>query len=239
MIGVFDSGVGGLTVYRAIRSYAPKADIIYLGDTKHAPYGNKTKDEVKELAKENIKKLLDEGATEIVSACNSISISLDGPLLDASGLSSKEIIEMVGPTVQDIKQREEQVVLLCATQITIDSGVYQEKLSAVGKKVIELPLPDLVSYIESGKSEEEIKKLLEKYKGEKDVSSAEIVLLGCTHFPLVQNLFEEVFGLPAYNPAFAVAKEVLAKFNCDGEGKEKILFSKETRQTQEYTKRTP
>lgn len=239
MIGVFDSGLGGLTVYKAIRAYAPKADLIYFGDTKNAPYGNKSKEEVKKLAAESIQKLVDEGATEIVSACNSISISLDAPLLDTLNLSPERTIEMVEPTVQDLKNNSASTILLCATQITIDSGVYQKKLSNIGKKVIELPLPDLVSYIESGKSEEEIKKLLEKYKEGANIFPAELILLGCTHYPLVQNLFEEVFSLPTYNPAASVAKEVLTKFNCEGEGREKILFSKDTTQTELYTKRTP
>tara|TARA_B100000745_G_scaffold299235_1_gene249590 strand:- start:4549 stop:5268 length:720 start_codon:yes stop_codon:yes gene_type:complete len=239
MIGVFDSGLGGLTVFNAIRTYAPKADLVYFGDTKNAPYGNKTKEEVKKLAAESIQKLMDEGAVEIVSACNSISISLDAPLLTSLSLSKENIIEMVGPTIQDLKNREEKNILLCATQITIDSGVYQDRLKGIGKKVEELPLPELVSYIESGKNREEVQKLLEKYKQAQGQVSADLILLGCTHYPLVADVFEEVFSIPTYNPANAVAREVLSRFNCDGEGKEKISFSKETKQTQRYTKRTP
>jgi len=239
MIGVFDSGLGGLTVLDAIRAYAPKADIVYFGDTKNAPYGNKTREEVRALTIAGIQKLLDEGATQIVSACNSVSISLDSPILDALSLDSDDVIEMVGPTVRALKEKNETRILLCATAITIASGVYQERLTNIGKKVTELPLPLLVSYIESGKSREDIENLLQKHSREKDFSKQDLLLLGCTHFPLVEESFKKVFSLPVYNSASAVAREVAAKFNCEGSGNVQYLFSKETNQTKIYTKRTP
>lgn len=238
MIGVFDSGLGGLTVLDAIRAYAPKADLLYFGDTKNAPYGNRTREEVRRLTINGVQKLLDEGATQIVSACNSVSISLDAPILDALSLDADDIIEMVGPTVRALKERDENRILLCATAITIASGVYQEKLTNIGKEITELPLPLLVSYIESGKSTEDIEKLLQKYISEKDISKQDLVLLGCTHFPLVEESFKKVFSIPIYNPASAVAREVAAKFNSEGNGSVQYLFSKETKQTKAYTKRT-
>ena len=239
MIGVFDSGLGGLTVLDVIRAYAPKADIVYFGDTKNAPYGNKTREEVRALTITGIQKLLDEGATQIVSACNSVSISLDLPILDALSLDSDDVIEMVGPTVRALKEKKETRILLCATAITIASGVYQERLTNIGKEVTELPLPLLVSYIESGRSTEDVEKLLQKYLSGQDIQEQDLILLGCTHFPLVEESFKKVFSPPVYNPASAVAREVVAKFNCEGSGNIQYLFSKETKQTKAYTKRTP
>lgn len=236
MIGVFDSGLGGLTVLEAIRRYAPKADIVYFGDTKNAPYGNKTKEEVKKLTILGIQKLLDVGATEIVSACNSVSISLDPSMLSVLSLSPEDIIEMIGPTVRDLKDRPEKNIRICATLLTIDSGVYQARLSDIGKSVTEMPLPELVSYIEAGK---EVAPLLKKYFAGIDTAKEDLILLGCTHFPLVEESFREVCSVHTYNPASAVAREVASQFSCEGSGSTTYLFSKETPQTREYTKRTP
>src|SRR3984885_15488343 len=99
MIGVFDSGVGGLTVLRAMRDAFPSIDVVYFGDTKNAPYGERSREELSLLTTEGIRLLLDRGATDIVSACNSTSASLAISLYDALSLSPKQLIEMVGPTV--------------------------------------------------------------------------------------------------------------------------------------------
>lgn len=241
MIGVFDSGIGGLSVLRAIRTRSPQADIVYFGDTKNAPYGNKSEEEVKKLSIENIQKLFSEGATEIVSACNSISIALDAPLLSTLSLSEHNFIEMVEPTVSAIKERKERSILLCATNVTIHSGMYQRSFAGLGKQVVTLPMPELVKYIESGKDKEDIKTLLHSYFKTVDLSKHELILLGCTHYPLVLDLFEEVLeelhaSVLVYNPSAAVAAEVAIKFNCEGGGKTTLLFSKETEQTKKTQK---
>src|SRR5262249_29124782 len=99
MIGIFDSGVGGLTVLHAIRQNLPSADVLYFGDTKNAPYGEKSREKLSDLTTANIKFLLEHGATNIVSACNSVSASLAISLFDAFDLKPQQLIEMVGPTV--------------------------------------------------------------------------------------------------------------------------------------------
>src|SRR3989344_6076418 len=99
MIGVFDSGVGGLTVLKAMRDVYPSIDVVYFGDTKNSPYGKKSGKELSALTVAGIRFLLEHGATTLVSACNSVSASLAVSLYDVLSIKSSQLIEMVGPTV--------------------------------------------------------------------------------------------------------------------------------------------
>src|SRR3989344_2861097 len=134
MIGIFDSGAGGLTVLRAIREVLPTADVVYFGDIKNAPYGNRSREELAVLTVNAIKLLQENGATNIVSACNSVSASLAVSLYDALSLSPPALIEMVGPTVAYFKGSTARLVL-CATEATIHSGIYQNGFRMVGKEI--------------------------------------------------------------------------------------------------------
>src|SRR5262249_29763383 len=121
MIGIFDSGSGGLTVLKAIREEMPSADITYFGDIKNAPYGSKTNAELSALTVKAIELLKSRGAESVVSACNSVSASLAVSLFDALSLSPERLIEMVGPTVSSFKGSNART-LLVATPATIQSG---------------------------------------------------------------------------------------------------------------------
>src|ERR1700753_3846841 len=105
MIGIFDSGVGGLTVLRALRARMPRADVVYFGDTKHAPYGNRSREDIVSLTKDAFALLRREGADSIVSACNSVSVTLALPL------ASERVVEMVGPTVRALSGSEKRIGL--------------------------------------------------------------------------------------------------------------------------------
>ena len=118
MIGIFDSGSGGLTVLRAIRERMPSADIVYFGDIKNAPYGTKSQHELSALTFAAFKLLIKEGSTSVVSACNSASTTLAVSLLDAGDISPDRVIEMVGPTVRALKHTDADI-LIAATPATI------------------------------------------------------------------------------------------------------------------------
>src|SRR4051812_29736626 len=122
MIGIFDSGSGGLTVLKAIRDVLPSADVLYMGDIKNAPYGSRSREELSKLTVEAIKLLQARGANRIVSACNSVSASLAVSIFDIFSLDSTQLIEMVGPTVASFKGSNARI-LLCATPATVDSGI--------------------------------------------------------------------------------------------------------------------
>lgn len=208
MIGVFDSGSGGLTVVKAIRERLPSADILYFGDLKNMPYGTKSPKELSALTFGAFRRLIAEGATSIVSACNSASTTLAVSLLDAGEISPERVIEMVGPTVRALKHADAHI-LLAATPATIASGLYQSAFSMIGKEVGVLAYPNLGRLIESGASEEEIER---EIKAGLDTVPRDfrILVLACTHYPLVRDIFERVLGdsVLVFDPAEAVAERV-------------------------------
>ena len=93
MIGIFDSGVGGLNVASAIRKHAPRADFVYFGDLANAPFGPKSSDELFGITLRAMQFLREQGADEIVAACNSVSVSVIRPLMDAFGIQGTQVIE--------------------------------------------------------------------------------------------------------------------------------------------------
>lgn len=208
MIGIFDSGSGGLTVLRAIRDVMPSADVIYLGDIKNAPYGSKSREELSRLTIDGIRFLLDRGAGSIVSACNSVSASLAVSLFDALSIAPAHLIEMVGPTVSYLRHSPGRI-LIAATPATIDSGIYQNAFRMVGKSVEVLPIPDLAGAIEFGKPQEEIERIVRQALQGKE-GAYDVLVLACTHYPLVRSLFERVAGpgVAVFDPAVAVAERV-------------------------------
>lgn len=233
MIGIFDSGSGGLSVLRAIRARAPQCDVVYFGDLKNAPYGNKSREELGALTVLGIQKLIDSGATEIVSACNSVSVSIVLPMFDILNIPRANIIEMVGPTVASFRDLSGAHVLVVATRATIDSGVYQQGLRLIGVTADGVALPDLVPLIEKGESYEDMYAMvmhtLAPYRDERYTH----LILGCTHFPLVREVFEAVLrglgsSLELVDPAHAVADAVLARFDTNGEGHTNLIVSAES-----------
>lgn len=209
MIGIFDSGSGGLTVLKAIRERMPSADIVYFGDIKHAPYGSRSSAELSRLTFASLKLLIDRGATNIVSACNSVSGSLAVSLFDTSDISSDHLIEMVGPTVRYFKHADSKI-LLCATPATIQSEIYQNAFSMMDKDIQTLAIPELAGAIEFGASQEEIEKIIVSAFASVPKASYTAVILACTHYPLVLPLFKKVLGdkVLICDPAEAVAERV-------------------------------
>jgi len=216
MIGVFDSGVGGLTVLKAMRNVFPSIDVVYFGDTKNAPYGPRSREELSVLTAEGIRFLLDHGATNIVSACNSVSASLAVSLYDALSLSPQQLIEMVGPTVAAFKalpadrQGARERVALCATEATVHSGIYQNAFHMIGLDIQAFAIPELAGAIEAGESESVIDAMVAD--AFKDISrdSFDVLVLGCTHYPLALSSFRKILGdsIELFDPAEALAARV-------------------------------
>lgn len=227
MIGIFDSGAGGLTVLRAIKEEMPSSDIIYFGDIKHAPYGERSRKELSELTVNAIRLLQKRGATSIVSACNSVSASLAVSLYDALALAPDRLIEMVGPTVSAL--RSVDGILLAATPATIESGIYQNAFSLVGKDIATLPLAGLAGAIEFGR-EQEVEEIIMKAFQNIQLGSYRVLVLACTHYPLALGAFRKAIGdSPIFDPANAVAARVKTQLwpREVGEGKLQVVLSAE------------
>lgn len=236
MIGILDSGSGGLSVLSALRKELPSSDVVYFGDIKNAPYGSKTRRELSQLTVAALERLKCQGAERIVSACNSVSASLAVSLFDAFDIKPESLIEMVGPTVSCFREVEARVAL-CATPATVKSGMYENAFHMIGQDTLSIAIPDLARAIEFGASEDEIKAIIEAalkpYKGGFDV-----LILACTHYPLVRGLFEEVLGtgVDIFDPAEAVAQRAKQLFWPQevGYGTTRFLVSQQSDQFENF-----
>lgn len=230
MIGIFDSGSGGLTVLKAIREVMPSTDILYFGDIKNAPYGSKSNSELSVLTVRAIELLQKRGANSIVSACNSVSASLAVSLFDALSLTPDSLIEMVGPAVSYFKNSSARL-LLAATPATIQSEIYQNAFRMIGKEVEAIAVPDLAAAIEFGSSEEEIEQIIrDVFKGVQ-LENFDAVVLACTHYPLVTHVFKRVLGaVHLFDPAVAVGERVKRKLwpREVGDGTTHFIISKDS-----------
>lgn len=231
MIGIFDSGCGGLTVLRAIRNRLPSVDIVYFGDTKHAPYGGKSREELSLRTIEAIQLLQSRGATSIVSACNSVSASLAISLFDTLSFSPDRLIEMVGPTASAFRDSDARI-LLCATAATVDSEIYQNAFHMLGKDIKTVVIPELAGAIERSAPPQEIEDSIRTAFTAVDTGAFDVLVLACTHYPLVADVFRRVLGdvIAIVDPAEYVAERVERKFwpREVGDGKTTFLLSAES-----------
>ncbi len=215
MIGLFDSGSGGLSVLSALRKCAPRADIAYFGDIKNAPYGIRSSAELAALTVAGIEILKSMGATEIVSACNSVSQSvLDGAAGDMP------YVEMSAPTASYMRVHQGARTLLIATPATVDSRMYEKALGGV--VLDSLAIAELAGAIEFGRSREEITHIVQSAFAERRGEKYDCLILGCTHYPLVRDVIEKEaqgLGNPAIiDPAESVADVVARRFDVEGSG---------------------
>ena len=232
MIGIFDSGSGGLTVLKAIREQMPSADILYFGDIKNAPYGEKSRVELSRLTVNSIRVLQARGATSIVSACNSVSASLAISLFDVLGLAQQNLIEMVGPTVSSFKDFKKPI-LLAATPATIFSELYQNAFQMLGIEIDTVAIPKLAGAIEFGISTIDQERLIAAVFATRDMKKYGALILACTHYPLALVSFRKVLGdVPFFDPAEAVASRVKRQLwpREVGDGKLRLLVSRDTPQ---------
>lgn len=209
MIGIFDSGSGGLTVLKALREVLPSADVVYFGDIKNVPYGSKSPEALLELVVGGMQRLRERGATKLVFACNSVSASAALSLVDATGIDPVHIIEMVGPTVSYLKASDYRIAL-CATPATIRSGIYQSAFRLAGKEITAVSIPDLAPLIEFAAPPGEVEKAIADAFINIDLSACDVLVLACTHYPLATEHFVAVLPkhLVLFDPAVAVAERV-------------------------------
>jgi glutamate racemase len=196
MIGVFDSGVGGLTVVRALLARRPDLPLVYLGDTARAPYGPKTPETVRRYAEEAVRFLLHEGAEAIVIACNTAS-ALAAEHLRAQ-FPGVPFFEVVQPAVDAAlaATRTGRVGVL-ATRATVASGVYEARIRAArpDAQVISVAAPLLVPLVEEGWLDTpETFAIVEHYVAPLLAEGVDTVILGCTHYPMIRNVIAAKLG---------------------------------------------
>ena len=196
-IGIFDSGIGGLTVANAISKAMPNETLIYFGDTAHLPYGEKSKDLIKEYSLGISQFLLEnKNCKAIVIACNTASAAAYEYLRDThKGVFP--IINVIDPIVEELVSDEAvNRIGLIATNTTIESGVYQEKLARrkPGALVKALATPLLVPMIEEGYAHDNISHtLISNYLSNQALEDIDALILGCTHYPIIKEEINEYY----------------------------------------------
>ena len=182
-VGVFDSGMGGLTVLKSLINKYPNNHYIYFGDTLNLPYGNKSIDELKKLASKIIEFLIEKKVDIIVIACGTISSNCYQYLKEKYDIP---IYDILTPTLEYLKENKLANTCVIATSNTIKSGIFNELTD------IQIECPLFVPLIESGKiNSDEMNDALNEYLNNKKVDN---LIFGCTHYPLLKDKIEEYLG---------------------------------------------
>lgn len=194
-IGVFDSGIGGLTVVRALRELLPEEDIFYLGDTARLPYGGKDRATIERYSLEIAGLLLAENAKMIVVACNTAS-ALALPRLQQT-LRTPVLGVIVPGARAAVQQTRNGKIGILATRATVASAAYDRAIDAfeAGVEVISQACPLLVPLIEEAWLNDPVtREVLERYLNPLLAAGVDTLVLGCTHYPLLEPLIAEVAG---------------------------------------------
>ena len=193
-IGIFDSGVGGLTVARSIIDQLPGESILYVGDTARGPYGPRPLAEVRTFALEILDELVEAGVKAIVIACNTASAAM---LRDARERYSVPVIEVIQPAVRRaVSATRSGRIGVIGTNATIESGAYLDAFAAAPQlEITSVACPLFVEYVERGEtSGTEITKVAREYLASVMDAKVDTLVLGCTHYPLLTGVISYVMG---------------------------------------------
>ena len=231
MIGIFDSGIGGLTVVKELLRVAPDASFVYLGDTARYPYGNKSKETLERYALEDAAFLLSRGATSLVVACNTASALAIDALRAAH--PRVPIYDVITPAVEDALVVAKKKIGVIGTRATIGSGVYQKRLSAPEAHppwaetrdsrlaVVAQSCPLFVPLVEEGwLDDSETKRIVKHYLYPLRSQNVDTLILGCTHYPLLAPVIQRFMGnrTTLINSASSVVRRALAESEIERAG---------------------
>lgn len=211
MIGIFDSGVGGMTVARAVEKLLPEYPQIYFGDLARAPYGPKSRERIIQYSLDNTRFLLAHGAKLIIIACNSAASVATDILLQEFPVP---FFEVISPAVrQAVAGSGSGRIGVIGTLATIRSGVYERKIvaAAPASRVISAPCPLLVPLVEEGWLDgRETKMIVRRYLQPLKLQQVDTLVLGCTHYPLLRELIQPRIGkrVRVIDSSAAVAEEL-------------------------------
>jgi len=201
-IGIFDSGIGGLTVAHALVSHLPQENMIYFGDTAHLPYGDKSAAAIQAYSVKIVQMLLQQGCKLILIACNSASAAAYELVKEYVGTKAL-IINVIDPTVMLLKEKHaNQRIGLIGTRQTINSHIYKKKIDPLnaGIKLSSYATNLLASAIEEFGNHEVIDALLETYLQHPDLQDIEALVLACTHYPVIKNRIAHYYRKNVKNP---------------------------------------
>lgn len=234
-IGVFDSGIGGLTVVKEIRRFLPHEDILYVGDTLRCPYGPRPLEEVKRFSIEIAEFLWNKGVKALVVACNTASSAALEDLKEK--YPQIPVIGVVEPGARAalIYTRNKKIGVI-GTIGTIGSGAYEKALKSIDPEVVVVSkaTPDLVDYVERGELEgPRLESVVKEYLASLLETGIDTLILGCTHYPLIQKVIERVAGpdVKVVSSASETARELNAILSdrrilkAEGKGSLKLMVT--------------
>ncbi len=197
-IGIFDSGVGGLTVYRALHERLPNEKFIYLGDTARVPYGTKSLATVERYAIENSSFLASHGIKLLVVACNTASALALPKIREKIGV---EVVGVIGPgarkAVEITKVNENPKISVIATEATVSSNAYADSIREASKEaeILQNACPLFVPLAEEGwTAEDETFSIAKKYLQKVIEFAPNTLVLGCTHYPILRDVIQQTIG---------------------------------------------
>lgn len=210
-IGVFDSGVGGLTVVREIMRQLPGENVIYFGDTARVPYGSKSKDTVLKFSRQIVRFLMTKNVKAIVFACNTASALALEDMRDEMKVPVVGVVRPGAKMAADMTKTKSVGVI--GTDATIKSGIYNEYIRQLDPevRVIGKACPLFVPLVEEGLLEDRITDdMVDRYLSEFKPYNVDSLVLGCTHYPLLMNPIKRYMGdsVTLVNPAYETAKEL-------------------------------
>ncbi|MDK2976240.1 MAG: glutamate racemase [Candidatus Marinimicrobia bacterium] len=196
-VGIFDSGLGGLTVYRQIRTQLLSENIIYLGDTARVPYGSKSTETIRDFTTQITRFLLDQPVKAIVIACNTASsLALDV----VRSLTDLPVVNVIDPGVQEaVNATQNGHVAVIGTTATIESGAYTARVQAVNPdiQIFSAACPLFVPLVEEGWEDHPVTQLIAReYLNPLVQQNLDTLILGCTHYPILKSVLKSI--LPSH-----------------------------------------
>jgi glutamate racemase len=218
MIGFFDSGYGGLSVFQLASKFLPEHDLLYLGDNRRTPYGTRSRETVTQWTKEACDKMFSMGCELIIIACHTASSqalrTLQQTYLPISPYASKRILGVTIPVVEETCNLAKKKVGIIGTKGTCNSDSFpmEIKKRRPDLEVFQSPAPLLVPFIEEGwHKTPELRRILKKYLIPFKAQQVDTLILGCTHFPLILDLFQAKTGKAIHvpDPSIAVVNRLI------------------------------
>lgn len=196
-IGIFDSGIGGLTIAHAVQKLLPNESIIYFGDTAHLPYGDKSTAAIQSYSVKICDLLIKQNCKIILIACNSASAAAYELAKEYVGSKAK-VMNVIDPVVAYVGEKyPHKTIGLIGTQKTVNSNVYQKKIDRLGKGIIlkSMATKLLAPMIEEGFFNSNISQsIIYNYLSDPQLKSIEALILGCTHYPMIKNDIEQFYN---------------------------------------------
>jgi glutamate racemase len=214
-IGIFDSGIGGLTVANAVLRVLPSETIQYFGDTAHLPYGDKSAETIQRYAQVITNFLLSKNCKLIIIACNSASSVAYEQVRKEAATHGVAVVNVIDPVVECVIRKGYRSVGVIGTRATIGSGIFPFKINASDNQmqVASLATPLLAPMIESGFLKGDISRLvIENYLDDTVLEGIEALVLACTHYPLIKHEIEHYYAVRGLQVDVLATNEIVADY---------------------------